>query len=67
MDAFLKDPLISPEQMVGEHITTPMTLLLPNPTREIASSLLSKAYSPEDATYIWSEWETHFHLPPTVP
>ena len=44
-----------------------MALLLPNPARAVASSLLYKAYSPEDAAYIWSEWETHFQLPPTHP
>ncbi len=67
MAAFIKDPLISPEQLVVEHITTPMTLLLPNPARAVASSLLCKAYSAENAAYIWSEWESHFQLPPTHP
>ena len=67
MSAFLADSFINPENMEVEHITTPMALLLPNPAREIASSLLCKAYSPEDAAYIWSVLEPHFQLPPTHP
>jgi hypothetical protein len=42
-----------------------MALLLPNPAREIASSLLCKVYSPKDAAYIRYVWEPHFQPPPT--
>ena len=67
MAAYLKDPLLEPDHMAVEHITTPMALLLSDPTHAAAVSLLCKGYTPEIAAYIWSEWEANFRLLPTHP
>jgi hypothetical protein len=46
MAAFMKDPLIDPEHMAVEHITTPMGLLLPDPTHAVVVNLLCQCYTP---------------------
>jgi hypothetical protein len=67
MATFLKDPLLDPDHMAVEHITTPMALLLPDPTHAVAVSLLCNGYTSEIAAYIWSEWEAHFQFPSSHP
>jgi len=67
MAAFLKDPLIDPDHMAVEHITTRMALLLLDPIHAVAVSLHCAGYTPEIAAYIWSEWEANFQLPSTHP
>jgi hypothetical protein len=50
-----------------DHITAMLALLMEDPLRFAAISLICKSYYVEDATYIWSQWERHIHFPPSHP
>jgi hypothetical protein len=50
-----------------DHITALLTLLIEEPLRFAAISLICKRHTPEDASYIWSQWEMHIKLPPSYP
>ncbi len=68
MAAFVENPFFPlDEQMRVDHITALLALLLPQPTRGVVVNLLCKAYSPENATHIWAQWEPYFHLPLSHP
>ena len=56
MAAFLKVPLLPNTcQMRVDHVTALLALLLEDPLRYAAISLICKRYSPEDSSYIWSQ------------
>jgi len=66
--AFLEAPfLLDASHMWVNHITALLALLLEDPLRLAATNLICKSYYAEDATYIWSQYETHIQLPPSQP
>jgi hypothetical protein len=68
MAAFLEAPFFPEDtQLVVDHITCLLALLLPESTRAVDIHLLCTGYSPENAAYIWSAWEEHIRLPPSHP
>ena len=50
-----------------DHITSLLALVLEDPLRSAAISLICKRYSPKDSSYSWSQWEPHIQLPPPHP
>jgi hypothetical protein len=64
--AFVEAPFLpDASQMRVNHITALLALLLEDPLRYAAINLMCKRNSPEDAAYIWSQWEPHIQLPPS--
>ena len=50
-----------------DHITALLALLLENLFRSVAIGLICKPYTPEDASYILSQWEQPIQFPPSHP
>jgi len=68
MATFLETPFLpDASQMRVDHITALLALLLEDPLRFAAISLICKSYSERDASYIWSQCEPHIRLPPSHP
>jgi hypothetical protein len=66
MTAFLEAPfLLDASQIRIDHITALLALILEDPLRSAAIRMICKSYTPEDFSYIWSQWEPHIQLPPS--
>ncbi len=53
--------------MQVDHITALSALLLEDPLRSAAVSLICKSYTLVESSYICSQWEPHIQLPPPHP
>ncbi len=68
MSAFLEAPFLpDPTRLWVDQIIVMLALLLGDHYRSSALRLLYPNYTPEDATYIWSNWEPHTRLPSSHP
>jgi hypothetical protein len=68
MAAFLEAPFLrDSSRMRVDHITTLLAILLGDPLRSTALRLICKSFTPEDSSYIWSQWKPHFTLPSSHP
>ncbi len=68
MAAFVEPPFFPDDShMKVNQITTLLALILLDPTREEAISLICKGYSLENILHIWATWAPYLRPPPSPP